>query len=89
MVDTLLENQPQIDKFVILLKPERTSSPINLELEKEGSPSLKTIGIMGTVRGGESLGYMLHCDFWGKGYMTEALKAFVGADGIFWRLPGT
>ncbi|PVH88874.1 hypothetical protein DL98DRAFT_158389 [Cadophora sp. DSE1049] len=44
------------------------------------------IGLLGTVGDGTEIVYMLHVDFWGKGYMIEALRAFVGKDGIFWAL---
>lgn len=27
---------------------------------------------------------MLHRDYWGKGYMGEALGALLGAEGVFW-----
>jgi ribosomal-protein-alanine N-acetyltransferase len=41
---------------------------------KEGK--LCMIGIIGVVREQE-IGYRLHPDFWGKGYMTEALAMFI------------
>jgi RimJ/RimL family protein N-acetyltransferase len=45
------------------------------------------IGLVGTKGNGDELVYMIHCDYWKKGYMTEALNAFGGPEGVFWRLP--
>lgn len=50
----------------------------------DGMPRM--IGLIGTVGDGTGMVYMIHCDFWGKGYMTEALGAFVVEQGIFWEL---
>jgi RimJ/RimL family protein N-acetyltransferase len=51
----------------------------------------RMIGVVGTkvqIEGQEDMemSYILHCDYWNKGYMTEALGAFAGSQGIFWRL---
>lgn len=34
------------------------------------------IGVIGIVREQE-IGYRIHPDFWGKGFMSEALKMFI------------
>lgn len=36
----------------------------------------RVIGLIGAVRAPE-VGYMFHADYWGKGYATEALQAFL------------
>lgn len=45
----------------------------------------KMIGVVGIVREVE-IGYRLHPDYWGKGYMTEALTMFLA---MWWDLDGT
>jgi hypothetical protein len=88
MEQSLPSTTPHADKFGILLKPACNSSPNpspNQE-EEEGSNELKMIGLVGTKDPGDEVVYMLHCDFWHQGYMSEALAAFLGPRGIFWRL---
>jgi len=51
------------------------------------SETTKMIGLVGTKGSGDELVYMIHCDYWRKGYMTEALNAFGGPGGVFWALP--
>ena len=36
----------------------------------------RVIGLIGAVRAPE-VGYMLNADYWGKGYATEAMRAFM------------
>ncbi|OCL07510.1 acyl-CoA N-acyltransferase [Glonium stellatum] len=36
----------------------------------------RVIGVIGAIRAPE-VGYMIHTDFWGKGYTSEALQAFM------------
>lgn len=36
----------------------------------------RVIGVIGAIRTPE-VGYMIHTDFWGKGYASEALQAFM------------
>ncbi|PMD33342.1 hypothetical protein L207DRAFT_439356 [Hyaloscypha variabilis F] len=74
-IKTLLD-QPEADKFAILLRPD---SDTNKE-------SPKMIGIVGTKAKPE-LAYTIHSEYANKRYMTEALNAFVGPKGIFWDLP--
>jgi hypothetical protein len=73
----ILLDQPEADKFAILLRPD---SDTNKE-------SPKMIGIVGTKAKPE-LAYTIHSEYANKRYMTEALNAFVGPKGIFWDLPG-
>ncbi len=72
----MLERLPSIEKpwserFAIILKDER---------QKKGDGKLRMIGIIGPPKE-RCLGYMLHPEFWGKGYMTEGLKAYLE---LFW-----
>jgi len=69
---------PDIDKYAILLRPNSGAS--NRETPK-------MIGLIGTADKGHEIVYMLHCDHWNKGYMTEALNAIAGPEGLFWKLP--
>ncbi|KAJ4349043.1 hypothetical protein N0V95_004921 [Ascochyta clinopodiicola] len=48
-------------------------SPTNQSREQ---PEPRVIGLIGAVRAPE-VGYMLNADHWGKGYATEAMKAFM------------
>ncbi|KAG4442046.1 hypothetical protein IFR05_002440 [Cadophora sp. M221] len=84
MQKSLTSVNPRIDKYAILLRHDPCTELRNDEERKD--VALRMIGLLGTVGDGMELVYMLHCDFWGKGYMTEALKAFVGKEGIFWGL---
>lgn len=43
---------------------------------KSPSPKPETIGVIGTPRGAE-IAYMLRYNYWGKGYMSEAIKMFL------------
>lgn len=84
MQKSLTSVNPKIDKYAILLRPD-PDPEIRDEAEiKCTTPRL--IGLLGTVGDGMELVYMLHCDFWEKGFMTEALTVFVGKEGIFWGL---
>jgi RimJ/RimL family protein N-acetyltransferase len=40
----------------------------------------RVIGLIGAVRAPE-VGYMLNADYWGRGYATEAMRAFMP---LFW-----
>ncbi|KAH9224623.1 GNAT domain-containing protein [Leptodontidium sp. 2 PMI_412] len=81
MQKSLTSVNPKIDKYTILLRPD-PDPEIRDEAEiKCTTPRL--IGLLGTVGDGMELVYMLHCDFWEKGFMTEALTVFVGKEGIF------
>jgi RimJ/RimL family protein N-acetyltransferase len=66
-----MREDPALDKYFIVLKGEN-----------------KVIGIIGTNRWSEQgmeMGYCVNIHYWGKGYATEALKAFLD---LFWSLPG-
>ena len=76
---TPTENEPWKRVYAILLRPEPTkNNPVSDPTA--GSEKPRMIGVIGTPRESE-LAYKLHPDFWGKGYMSEALKAFVD---LFW-----
>ena len=82
-MQTGLSPGTKIDKFAIILRPD-TSSDKHNQIKKDEKP--KMIGVIGTVTEGKELAYMLHCDYWRKGYMSEALRAFIGQNGLFWAL---
>ena len=66
--------KPWIENYAILLK-----SSIS---ELSGKP--KVIGAVGVPRDGPAgaeIGYGLHPDYWGMGYMSEALQLFIG---VYW-----
>ena len=66
--------KPYVEVYAILLKP----------LTVEGDTKAKMIGTVGTPRNepaGAEIGYGLHPDYWGKGYMSEAVKLFIG---LYW-----
>ena len=69
--------KPWIEIYAILLRSSQ--SP-----EAQGKPRM--IGTVGAPRVSEELdaaeiGYGLHPDFWGFGYMPEALSLFIG---LYW-----
>ena len=57
------EENPEIERWAIMLKGE------------EGE-ELKMIGVVGIVRTQE-IGYRINREYWGKGYMSEALNMFL------------
>jgi len=65
--------------YAIMLRPD-SSIAQETELQKP-----KMIGIIGTKNELE-IAYKLHPDYWGKGYMSEALAMFLR---MFWSLEGT
>ena len=56
--------KPWNERWAIMLKDENKDA------------KLRMIGVVGLVREPE-IGYKLHPDFWGKGYMSEALDMFI------------
>jgi hypothetical protein len=70
--------KPYVEVYAILLKP----------LTVEGDAKAKMIGTVGAPRNepaGAEIGYGLHPHYWGKGYMSEAVKLFIG---LYWS-PGS
>jgi len=64
-----------IENYAILLKPLVASA-------RDQKP--KMIGIVGTTRNtptAAEVGYGLHCDYWGKGYASEAVRLFID---VYW-----
>jgi RimJ/RimL family protein N-acetyltransferase len=64
-------DQPNNWNFAIELLP---SSSISSPSPSQNDP--RVIGLIGAVRAPE-IGYMLNYNYWGKGYATEALRAFM------------
>jgi RimJ/RimL family protein N-acetyltransferase len=65
--------------FVIELDPVKRTESVSSILSTSNESSRdqpRVIGLIGAVRAPE-VGYMLNADYWGKGYATEALRAFM------------
>jgi RimJ/RimL family protein N-acetyltransferase len=60
----------------VFLYPQKTAEVVDYESKERKEGELRMIGIIGVVREQE-IGYRLNPDFWGKGYMTEALAMFI------------
>jgi len=80
----ILHSQPSLDKpwnsrYAILLRPHAIDDPF---IAQEIKP--KMIGVVGLPREAE-IGYKINEQYWGKGYMTEALTLFLD---FFWSLEG-
>jgi RimJ/RimL family protein N-acetyltransferase len=56
-------------------RPNNWNFAIEL-LEPSSASAPRVIGLVGAVRAPE-IGYMLNSEYWGKGYATEALRAFL------------
>lgn len=90
MQGSLHSVHPENDKFAIILKPIRTSTLVtpvedNGQMREEDE-NPRMIGLIGTHDDAQELVYMLHCDYWRKGYMSEAMVALLGTEGLVWRL---
>lgn len=70
--------KPWNNRWAILLRPDPSAPP------PEGNQKPKMIGVVGTPRESE-VAYKLHPDYWGKGYMSEALAMFIK---LFWQSEG-
>jgi RimJ/RimL family protein N-acetyltransferase len=62
---------PRAPQLLELLSMELLPRNIDDTLHKP-----RVIGVIGAIRTPE-VGYMIHTDFWGKGYASEALQAFM------------
>lgn len=67
-----------------IMIPSSSSTLVAVENEREGNDMIM-IGIIGTSHTPANIGYKIHPNYWGKGYMTEALRLFVE---MFWDLEG-
>lgn len=67
-----------------MLKPPTNSISANDSTSSWTTEKPKMIGVMGTPRRAE-IGYKLHPNYWGKGYMSEALTLFLK---MFWESEG-
>ncbi|KUJ23418.1 acyl-CoA N-acyltransferase [Mollisia scopiformis] len=80
------EENPDIDKFAILLKDVEETRKLGVAVKNEkGEP--KCIGITGTNRPspqGLETGYCLNASYWNHGFATEAFSLFLG---YYWTLP--
>lgn len=74
--------EPWNQRWAIMLRPATAGDDV-LPRENGLIEKLKPqmIGLIGIVRKDE-IGYKIHPDFWGKGYMPEALALFVD---FFWK----
>jgi len=72
--------EPWKKVYAILLRPDPLSQVAGSSLATTEVEKPRMIGVLGSPREAE-LAYKLHPDFWGKGYMSEALKAFIE---IYW-----
>ena len=70
--------RPWNKRWAILLRPDPSTPP------PEENQKPRMIGVVGTPRESE-VAYKLHPDYWGKGYMSEALAMFIK---LFWQLEG-
>jgi RimJ/RimL family protein N-acetyltransferase len=90
MQGSLYSVHPENDKFAIILKPQSPPLIPNSIAEGSNPPEKKEerkfIGLIGTHDDAQELVYMLHCDYWRKGYMSEAMIALLGPDGLVWKL---
>ncbi|KAH8684842.1 hypothetical protein BGZ60DRAFT_427184 [Tricladium varicosporioides] len=73
--ESLTSLNPNIDKYAIILKSS---------VEPGMKPRM--IGLVGTKAPGDEMVYMLNHLYWRQGYMSEAIVAFAGPEGIFWKL---
>lgn len=67
--------------------PPRNTQRFNVAITLAATGQVIGIGGSGSFRGSQGwpeVGYMLHPDFWGRGYATEFLAAFLEA---WWALP--
>lgn len=62
-----------------------TSSELEATELATEEQKMKMIGIIGLSYSPNNVGYKIHPDYWGKGYMTEALRLFID---MFWTLEG-
>jgi [ribosomal protein S5]-alanine N-acetyltransferase len=85
------EAEPWNERWAILLRhaPEtlsdETAEVPGQEKEQRKVGKLRMIGAIGIVREQE-IGYRLHPEFWGKGFMTEALAMFID---MWWGMEST
>jgi len=79
--------KPWNERWAILLRPEYEDKVAGIMPESsrgEAEQKPRMIGLIGVVREQE-LGYKMNPDYWGKGYMTEAL---VMMSNLFWEMEG-
>lgn len=72
-------------RWAIMLKSSvHSTSQTPSEAGDSGEVKAKLIGTIGTPRKAE-VGYKLHPEYWGKGYMSEALEMFLE---MWWGMEG-
>ncbi|KAB8295085.1 hypothetical protein EYC80_007024 [Monilinia laxa] len=81
--DRILESMSSVQfRMWAIMIPSASSTLVDVEDYSEEN-DMKMIGIIGTSHTPANVGYKIHPNRWGKGYMTEALKLFVE---MFWTL---
>ncbi|KAF6230726.1 hypothetical protein HO173_011078 [Letharia columbiana] len=69
-----------LDFVLVLVSPSSPTDP------DSDPPRGKVIGKAGIWSLSNSeIGFLLHRDVWGEGYMAEALTALLGPNGVFWK----
>jgi len=63
----------------------RYASPSKVPSENSDHECVGMVGTNRMSRQGMEVGYCLNIAYWGKGFATEGLKAFLE---IYWELPG-
>ncbi|KAA8569429.1 hypothetical protein EYC84_001065 [Monilinia fructicola] len=81
--ERILESMASVQfRMWAIMIPSSSSTLVAVENEREGNDMIM-IGIIGTSHTPANIGYKIHPNYWGKGYMTEALRLFVE---MFWDL---
>ncbi|KAK2810018.1 hypothetical protein FQN49_008569, partial [Arthroderma sp. PD_2] len=87
MSNLLVENNPLGENYAVLLRSDLPASELEeIQRDAPADSPLRTcgmVGCMGTFKSEPTpeLGYTFHQSAWGRGFATEAMKAFLQ---LFW-----